>query len=146
LLSKEYLETARTLHRVALKVTDRALANQLRAIAEDCERRAEQAALADAARASAREGLNSPSPKSRSSARLQAARAVRLAERTLERIEDPAGPSQERAQRKRRLTKGPFEFREDRIDQPEGYCPVAQADGAEAGNSNPSLVRDWQAQ
>jgi hypothetical protein len=79
-------------------------------------------------------------------ARLQAARAVRLAERTLEKIEDRAAPSQERAQRKRKLTKGPSEFREDRIDQPKDYCPVAQADGAEAGNSNPSLVRDWQAQ
>jgi hypothetical protein len=131
--SKEYLETARTLYRVALKVTDPTLADQLRALAEDCKRRAEQAAQADAAKASAREGLNSSSPKSRSSERLQAVRAVRLAERTLEKIEDSAAPLQERAQRKRRLTKGPSEFREDRIDRPEGYCPVAQADGAEAG-------------
>jgi hypothetical protein len=64
----------------------------------------------------------------------------------VEKIEDRAAPSQERAQRKRKLTKGPSEFREDRIDQPKEYCPVAQADGAEAGNNNPSLVRDWQAQ
>ena len=70
------------------KVTDRTLANQLGALAEDCERRAEQAAQADAVEASARKGMNSSPPKSRSSARLQAARAVRLAERTLERIED----------------------------------------------------------
>jgi hypothetical protein len=133
MLSEEYLETARTLHCVALKVTDRTLANQLRAVAEDCKRRAQQAAQAGAVKASARKGLNSSSPKSRSSARLQAARAVRLAERTLEKIEDPAAPSQDRAQRKHRLTKGPSEFREDRIDQPEGYCPVAQAGGAEAG-------------
>ena len=62
-------------------------------------------------------------PKSRSSARLQAARAVWLAERTLEKIEDPAVPPQERAHRKGKLTKGPSEFREDRIDQPEGIFP-----------------------
>jgi hypothetical protein len=133
MLSKEYLETARMLRRVALKVTDRTLAIQLGALAEDCEQRAEQAAQADAVKASARKGMDSSSLKSRSSARLQAARAVRLAERTLEKIEDRTAPSQERAQRKRKLTKGPSEFREDRIDQPKDYCPVAQADRAEAG-------------
>jgi hypothetical protein len=89
MLSDEYLETARTLHCVALEVTDRTLANQVRAVVEDCERRAQQAAQAGAVKASARKGLNSSSPESRSSARLQAARAVRLAERTLEKIEDP---------------------------------------------------------
>jgi hypothetical protein len=34
MLSDEYLETARTLHCVALKVTDRTLANQVRAVAD----------------------------------------------------------------------------------------------------------------
>ena len=123
MLSKEYLETARTLHDVALKMTDRMLAGQLRALAEDCERRAEKAAQADAAKASALQGRNLFFPKSRSSARLLAARAVWLAERTLEKIEDPSAPPQERAHRKRKLTKGPSEFREDRIDQPEGIFP-----------------------
>jgi hypothetical protein len=112
MLSNEYLETARTLQRSALKMTDRLVARQLRALAEDYERRAEKAAQTDA---TAQEGFF---PKSRASARLQAARAARLAERTLEKIEDPAAPSQERAQRKRKLTEGPCEFREDRIDQP----------------------------
>ena len=119
MLSKEYLETARTLRRAALKVSDRTLVGQLRALADDCERRAEKAAQADAAKASALKGLNSSFPKSRSSARMQATRAARLAERTLEKIEDPAAPPQERAHRNRKLTKGPSEFREDRIDQPE---------------------------
>ena len=114
MLSNEYLETARTLQRAALKMTDRLVARQLRALAEDYERRAEKAAQTDA---TAQEGLNWSFPKSRSSARLQAARAARLAEGTLEKIEDPAAPSQERAQRKRKLTEGPCEFREDRIDQ-----------------------------
>jgi hypothetical protein len=109
--------------RAALRMTDRMVAGQLRALAEDCERRAEKAAQADAAKASTREGLNSFSPKSRSRARLQAALAVQLAERALEKIQDPAAPPQERAQRKRKLTKGPSEFREDRIDQPENIFP-----------------------
>ena len=123
MLSKEYLETARTLQDVALKMTDRMLAGQLRALAEDCERRAEKAAQADAVEASALQGRSSSFPKPRSSARLKAARAVWLAERTLEKIEDPAIPPQERAHRKGKLTKGPSEFREDRIDQPEGIFP-----------------------
>jgi hypothetical protein len=55
------------------------------------------------------------SPVSRSDARLQATWAARLAVRALEKIEDPADWPQERVQRRRKLTKGPSEFREDRI-------------------------------
>jgi DNA-binding protein H-NS len=77
----------------------------------------------DAAKASALQGRDPSFPKSRSSARLQAARAVWLAERTLEKIEDPTAPPQDRAHRRRKLTNGPSEFREDRIDQPEGIFP-----------------------
>src|SRR6266404_4384054 len=50
-----------------------------------------------------------------------AARAVRakeLATKAIDKIIDPAAPPEERAQRRRRLTKGPSEFREDRIDLP----------------------------
>jgi hypothetical protein len=49
------------------------------------------------------------------------ARAVRARELTGKAIDgmiDPAAPPEERAQRRRRLTKGPIEFREARIDQP----------------------------
>jgi hypothetical protein len=45
-------------------------------------------------------------------------RAQELAANTIEKIVDPAAPPEERAQRRRRLTKGPLEFREDRVDQP----------------------------
>jgi hypothetical protein len=62
MLYKEYLETARTLHRAALKMTDRMIAGQLRALAEDCERRAEKAAQADTAKAPALGGLKSSFP------------------------------------------------------------------------------------
>jgi hypothetical protein len=45
-------------------------------------------------------------------------RAMELAAKAIEGIIDPATPSEERAQRRRRLTKGPTEFREDRVDLP----------------------------
>jgi len=41
-----------------------------------------------------------------------------LAAEAIEKIMDPSAPPEERAQRRRRLTKGPPEFREDRVDQP----------------------------
>ena len=45
-------------------------------------------------------------------------RAQELATKTIEKIIDPAAPPEERAQRRRRLTKGPSEFRDARVDQP----------------------------
>jgi hypothetical protein len=50
---EQYLETARTLLRTAKTMTDRAIAGQLRALAEDYQRRAEQASCVDAAKARA---------------------------------------------------------------------------------------------
>ena len=49
---KEYLETARMLLRAAM--TDRAIAGQLKALADDYERRAKKASHVDAAKALAR--------------------------------------------------------------------------------------------
>jgi hypothetical protein len=45
-------------------------------------------------------------------------RARELAAEAIEKIIDPSAPPEERAQRRRRLTKGPLEFREDRVDLP----------------------------
>jgi len=45
-------------------------------------------------------------------------RARELATKAIEKMIDPAAPPEERAQRRRRLTKGPTEFREARVDQP----------------------------
>ena len=47
---KEYLETAQTLLRAAQTMTDRVVATQLKALADDYERRAEKASLVDAAK------------------------------------------------------------------------------------------------
>jgi hypothetical protein len=51
---KEYLETARTLLRTAQTMTDQAIANQIKALADDYQRRAEKASHDDAAKALAR--------------------------------------------------------------------------------------------
>jgi hypothetical protein len=51
---KEYLETARTLLRAARTMTDRAIAAQLEALADDYQRRSEKASQVDAAKALAR--------------------------------------------------------------------------------------------
>jgi hypothetical protein len=45
-------------------------------------------------------------------------RAQELATKAIEKIVDPAAAPEERAQRRRQLTKGPSEFREDRVDLP----------------------------
>jgi hypothetical protein len=45
-------------------------------------------------------------------------RAQELATNAIEKIIDPAAPPEERAERRRRLTKGPSEFRKARLDQP----------------------------
>ena len=51
---KQYLKTAQTLFSAAQTMTDRAIAGQLKALADDYERRAEKASLDDAAKALAR--------------------------------------------------------------------------------------------
>ena len=51
---KQYLKTAQTLLRAAQTMTDRVVATQLRALADDYERRAEKASRDDAAKALAR--------------------------------------------------------------------------------------------
>jgi hypothetical protein len=45
-------------------------------------------------------------------------RAQELAENTIDKIGDPSAHAEERAHRRRRLTKGPEEFRETRVDRP----------------------------
>jgi hypothetical protein len=55
---KEYLKTAETLLRAAHTMTDRAIAGQLKALADDYQRRAEKASHADAAKAFARSVVN----------------------------------------------------------------------------------------
>jgi hypothetical protein len=51
---KQYLKTAQTLLRAAQTMTDRAVADQLKALADDYQRRAEKASHVDSAKAIAR--------------------------------------------------------------------------------------------
>ena len=59
---KEYLKTAQTLLRTAKTMTDQAIAGQLKALADDYERRAEKASRDDAAKTLAR-STASPEPE-----------------------------------------------------------------------------------
>jgi len=59
---KEYLKTAQTLIQAAKTMTDQAIASQLKALADDYERRAEKASRDDTAKALARSAV-SPEPE-----------------------------------------------------------------------------------
>jgi hypothetical protein len=63
-------------------------------------------------------GLKTQAPTKLKRSTPNKVRAVELAAKAIEGIIDPAAPREERAQRRRRLTKGPLEFREERIDLP----------------------------
>ena len=54
---KQYLKTAQTLLRTARTMTDQAIAGQLKALADDYQRRAEKASRDDAANALARSAV-----------------------------------------------------------------------------------------
>jgi hypothetical protein len=58
---KQYLETARTLVSAAQTMTDEAIAGQLKALADDYERRAEKASHVDAAKVLARSAARAES-------------------------------------------------------------------------------------
>ncbi|MFK4727362.1 hypothetical protein ABIE89_008462 [Bradyrhizobium niftali] len=53
----QYLKTAQTLLRTARTITDQAIAGQLKALADDYQRRAEKASRDDAAKALARSAV-----------------------------------------------------------------------------------------
>jgi hypothetical protein len=55
---KEYVKTAETLLRAAQTMTDRAVAAQLKSLADDYQRRAEKASNIDAAKAFAQSAAN----------------------------------------------------------------------------------------
>ncbi len=63
-------------------------------------------------------GLTVKARKAKQPSAARADRAKELATKAIEKIIDPAALPEERAQRRRRLTKGPSEFREDRVDLP----------------------------
>ncbi|MGY3578832.1 hypothetical protein [Bradyrhizobium sp. USDA 4504] len=60
---KQYLKTAETLLRSAKAATDQAIADQLKALADNYERRAEEASRDDAAKAFARAAARADSER-----------------------------------------------------------------------------------
>jgi hypothetical protein len=63
-------------------------------------------------------GLKAKTPARRVGKPGRKLRAQELATKAIEKIIDPSAPPEERTQRRRRLTKGPQEFREDRVYLP----------------------------
>jgi len=80
---KEYLRTAQTLVRAAQAMTDRTIAAQLKALADDYQRRAERASHDQAAK-----------PRPRSAARVE--RECHLEPEVLGQLLCPAGGSEEK--------------------------------------------------
>ena len=56
--------------------------------------------------------------KARQPSPVHTARAKELARTAIDKMTDATAPREEQEQRRRRLTKGPLEFREARMDQP----------------------------
>jgi hypothetical protein len=63
-------------------------------------------------------GLTAKAPTRGASKTDRTLRAAELAANAIDKIGDPAAHPEEHAQRRRRLTKGPEEFREVRVDRP----------------------------
>ena len=119
----------RFLRFVAARVEDRATAEDilqaayLRLVERGLTRNAKEKPSAALVADLAAEAIDSLGPKVNAPARPvgkpgRRLRAQELATKTIERIIDPAAPPEEREQRRRRLTKGPSEFRDARLDQP----------------------------
>jgi hypothetical protein len=63
-------------------------------------------------------GLKAKAPAKPVSKPARSARAAELAAKAIDRLIDPSAPPEERARRRRRLTTGPEEFQEVRVDRP----------------------------
>jgi hypothetical protein len=82
------------------------------------ENQIDNPSLSEATRRLVEIGIKAESPTRPSRVITGASRAAELATKAIEKIADPSAPAEERDQRRRRLTKGPQEFREDRVDLP----------------------------
>jgi hypothetical protein len=88
------------------------------AIVRWAEKQPDKPSLSEAIRRLVELGLNVKAPAKPVSKPGHRLRVQELAASTIEKMIDPAVPPEERAQRRRQLTKGPSEFREDRVDLP----------------------------
>ena len=88
------------------------------AIVRWAENQPDMPSLSEAIRQLVELGLTVKTPARPTSKPGRRLRAQEFATKAIEKIIDPAAPPEEQAQRRRRLTKGPAEFREARVDQP----------------------------
>jgi hypothetical protein len=82
------------------------------------EKQPDVATLTEATRGLVELGLSVKVPPRSGSSPDHRLRAQELAASAIDKIGDPTAPSKERDQRRRRLTKGPEEFQEVRVDRP----------------------------
>ena len=82
------------------------------------ENQPDQPTLSEAIRRLVEVGLKVKAPTRPISKPGRRLRAQELATNAIEKMIDPQAAPEEQAQRRRRLTKGPIEFREARVDQP----------------------------
>jgi hypothetical protein len=88
------------------------------AIVRWAENQPDMPTLSEATRRLVELGLAAKAPARPASKPGRQLRAEELAAKAIEKIIDPTAPPEERTKRRRRLTKGPPEFREDRVDLP----------------------------
>jgi hypothetical protein len=82
------------------------------------EQQADSPKLSEATRRLVELGLKVKAPARPISKPGRRLRAQELARNVIEKMIDPTASPDDRAQRRRRLTKGPLEFRDDRVDLP----------------------------
>jgi hypothetical protein len=82
------------------------------------ERQPDMPTLSEATRRLVELGLTVKTPARPGSNPDRRLRAQELAAHAIDKIGDPTAPPEERAQRRRRLTKGPEEFQAERVDRP----------------------------
>ena len=87
-------------------------------IAKWAEKQPDMPTLSEATRRLVELGLTVETPARPGSNPDRRLRAQELAAHAIDKIGDPTAPPEERAQRRRRLTKGPEEFQAERVDRP----------------------------
>jgi hypothetical protein len=100
-------------------VTAIRLSSEMRAAVDDwAAKQADQPGRSEAIRRLVELGLKAATPNKATRSMPNKVRAAELAAKAIEKMIDPSASADEHHQRRHRLTKGPPEFREHRVDLP----------------------------